>query len=177
VSVGREAREDAFAGFARAQFPELMRLARLLTGNEQLAEDLAQTALTKAFVHWRSVRRADNPTAYLMKIVINCWRSSRQWRLAQSEQPLDTGSDRGVLGGYAIVEMRRDLVTALADLPARQRLVLVLRYFVDLPESQVASLMGCSTSTVRSQASRALEKLRDHAALQTPTTGTGDEIS
>ena len=171
------AREEAFASFARAQFPQLMRLARLLTGNEQLAEDLAQTALTKAFVHWRSVRRADNPTAYLMKIVINCSRSSRQWRLARSEQPLDIGSDRGVLGGYAVVETRRDLVTALADLPARQRLVLVLRYFVDLPESQVASLMGCSTSTVRSQASRALAKLRDHAALQTPSTGIGDETS
>jgi RNA polymerase sigma factor (sigma-70 family) len=138
VTVGQAAGEDSFAEFARAQFPELMRMARLLTGNEQDAEDLTQTTLTKAFVHWRAVRRANDPTAYLMRIAINCWRSSRRWRLDKSERPLDSAADRGANESFGVIDARRDLVSALTDLPARQRLAVVLRYCLDLPESEVA---------------------------------------
>jgi len=157
--------ELEFEAFARARLPELLRLGVLLSGDSQQSQDLTQTALTKAFLHWRAVSTADNPDAYLSTIMVNTWRSWRRRPGFRRERPLTEPHEQGAASPFAVVDDRRDLVAALSDLPPRQRLAVVLRYCLDLPEREAAGILGCSGPTVRSQASRGLAKLRAHPAL------------
>ncbi len=150
-----------FDEFMASRWPGLVRLAFGLTGDRWLAEDLAQTALASAYAVWGRVRRADDPDAYVRRILINASKSRfRRHRL--SEQPSEPGDlpDPAVADAAADVGQRSALLTALAELPPRQRAVVVLRYVEDMTDAQVGALLGCSASTVRSQAARALAKLR-----------------
>ena len=133
------------------------------TGDRWLAEDLAQTALASAYAAWWRVRRADDPDAYVRRILINAAKS-RFRRHRVSEQPGDL-PDPAVAGPADEVEERSALIAALAELPPRQRAVVVLRYWEDMTDAQVGALLGCSAGTVRSQATRALAKLRASAGL------------
>jgi RNA polymerase sigma-70 factor (sigma-E family) len=152
-----------FSAFAASRWPGLVRLAFGLTGDRWTAEDIAQTTLARAFVAWRRVSRADDPDAYLRRILINA--SHRRFRGRRvTEQPGDP-PEIPVDGPADLVGERAALLAALHELPPRQRAVVVLRYWEDLTDAQIAAALGCSASTVRSQLSRALAKLRESPAL------------
>ena len=153
-----------FEEFMTSRWPGLVRLAFGLTGDRWLAEDLAQTALASAYASWRRVRRADDPDAYVRRILINA--SKGRWRRHRvSEHPAEAAPEAAVADPTASVDNRSALFSALQELPQRQRAVVVLRYLEDLTDAQAAALLGCSASTVRSQAARALAKLRASGAL------------
>jgi RNA polymerase sigma-70 factor (sigma-E family) len=153
--------EQRFREFVDARSPALMRLGFLLTGGDQhAAEDLVQTALAKLAAGWRRVAA---PEAYAKQIMyrqqISWWRAStRRGEVVQASPP-----EREARDAHHQSELRLVLRSALARLTARQRAVLVLRYYEDLPEQEVAQVLGCSIGTVRSTAHRSLARLREIA--------------
>ena len=159
--------EDFVAGRGQA----LQRFGYALTGDWALAEDLLQTALARAYPRWSRVLR-DDPEVSVRKIMINTWSSwwRRKWRgeVATGQLPEGAGPD-----SFAAVDNRQALRSALAQLPPRQRAVVVLRYHQDMSEAQVAALLGISVGTVKSQAAKALASLREQAVLAPYRTGSG----
>ncbi|WCH91490.1 SigE family RNA polymerase sigma factor [Streptomyces moderatus] len=152
--------EAQFQEFVRARWSHLVRTAYLLTGDTHHAEDLTQTALAKAYRSWRRVARADSPEAYVRRMLVSC--NSDRFRKRRVAEAL-TAAPPDVAGrdeGYAGVDERGALIGALAQLPPKQRAVVVMRYWEDLSESEVADVLGCSVGTVKSQASKGLAKLR-----------------
>src|SRR5580658_3359099 len=152
----RDRRE--FGEFVAARSGALIGLAYVLTGDQHAAEDLLQTALTRAAAHWGRIHSA--PEAYVKQIIyreqVSWWRRrSRRPETAMAQVP-----ERPVEPPGADMEERLALHEALRALPPRKRAVLVLRYLEDLPEAQVASIMGCSVGTVRSQTHKAIAQLR-----------------
>ena len=155
--------------------PELIRFARRLVGDRHRGEDLVQAVLTRAARNWRQVRQAENLRAYLFTCVVN---ESLSWRrrLSNTELPhlrlIDDQPDQSELGpGFEQRHADRDaLRQALSQLSPVQRSVLVLRYYLDLPDDQIAAQLGCSQSTVRSHAARALSRLRAAPLAATSTT-------
>ena len=150
--------------FERQVLPHLdaaYNLARFIMRNDQDAEDIVQDALAKTYVRWPGI---ENPEAYVRRIVVNHCRNRfrRRRRETLLAEPPDTPA---AAAGVEAVIARRALVTALASLPVRQRAVIVLRYCLDWPEADVAAALGCSAGTVKSQAARALARLRSHPAL------------
>jgi RNA polymerase sigma-70 factor (sigma-E family) len=153
-----------FEEFAAARLPSVLRFAAVLTGDRGLAEDVVQEVLIRASARWQAIAILDRPEAYVRKMIVNeylSWRR-RSWRLVLS----GTGADLhgrpapDHAAGYA----ERDAIWAeLAKLPMRQRAVLVLRYYEDLADEEIAARLGISRATVRSQASRALATLRVRA--------------
>lgn len=147
-----------FERYVEQRSARLVRTAYLLCRDWGQAEDLVQTALAKAWLAWRRV--GDNPDPYVYRILTNThaswWR--RRWRGEVPTEELpelpDQRDHEGEIGA------RDALRAALIALPARQRGVVVLRYFEDMADQEIAAVLGCSAATVRSQASRALAKLR-----------------
>ncbi len=164
-------RRADFDEFVLARSSALLRTAYLLTRDHQLAEDLLQTSLTKAWFAWG--RLDGHPEAYVRKILINTYSSwwRRKWN---GEQPTDELPETGVADGTDGVDSGHDLWDALGRLPRRQRAVVVLRYFEDLTEVQTAELLGCSVGTVKSQTSKAFAKLRIDPALTDDRSGRTD---
>jgi RNA polymerase sigma-70 factor (sigma-E family) len=159
---------EDFSAFVVSRWPGLVRLAFGLTGDRWAAEDIAQATLARAYVAWRRVSQADDPDAYMRRILVNT--SNRRFRRHRvAEQPGDP-PETAVEGPADLVGERAALLTALRQLPPRQRAVVVLRYWEDLTDAQIAAALGCSPGTVRSQLSRALAKLREDPAL-----GEGEE--
>jgi RNA polymerase sigma-70 factor (sigma-E family) len=155
-----------FSEFAHSRWPRLVRLAYALTADRGLAEDLAQTALANAYASWPRVRRADDPDAYLRRIVLNVHRGSfRKRRVAEelTASPPDIAAPVPDPAGEH--GERAPIIAALAALPRGQREVIVLRFWLDLTEVQVAAALGCSVGNVKSQTSRALAKLKGSAEL------------
>src|ERR1700759_3802437 len=142
-----------------ARWPALVRTAYLLTGDPHLAEDLAQTALEKTAAAWGRVRKADNVDADVRRILVNSYlsrfRSKRVVEFLGRENPEVHSSDSAQQ-----IAQRDELLKALATLPKRQCAAVVLLYWEDLTETQTAAILGCSVGTVRSQAYKALRKLR-----------------
>jgi RNA polymerase sigma-70 factor (sigma-E family) len=154
-----------FARFVEAREQALRRTAWLLTGDWGLAEDLVQTALARAWPRWERINRRDDPEVYVRRVIVNTWRtwSRRRWR---GEKASPAVADAPAGGDMATeVAMRMALRDALATLTGRQRAVLVLRVYDDLPEAQVADMLSCSVGTVKSTMSRALARLRDDPRL------------
>lgn len=154
--------EAEFDNFVVARSQALTRSAYLLVQDAGLAEDLVQTALTKAWFAWG---RIDDPEAYTRRIMATTatswWR--RRWiREIPAERPLAYAADAADLEGLA---EGQDVWEALAHLPRRQRAVVVLRYVEDRTEAETAALLGCSVGTVKSQCSKALAKLRLDSTL------------
>jgi RNA polymerase sigma-70 factor (sigma-E family) len=154
---------EQFSEFMVARWPELVRLGLALTGDRWLAEDLAQTALASACRSWWRVSRAEDPDAYVRRILVNA--SNRRFRRRRPAEEARELPESAVADPADGVGQRSDLMAALRELPPRQRAVIVLRYWADLSDAQVADLLGCSEGTVRSQAWRALAKLRVSTAL------------
>ncbi|GAB2746487.1 SigE family RNA polymerase sigma factor [Kitasatospora kifunensis] len=173
--MGSYDEEAEFSGFVQGRWNGLVRTAYLLTGNQHDAEDLAQTALAKVYASWRRVRGSDSPDAYVRRILVNSnFDRFRKRRLAEhpTDEPLEPGGPHPT-DASAQVDQRQVLFAALAALPARQRAVVVLRYWEDLSEAQVAAALGCSVGTVKSQAAKGLAKLRADSGLtdlSTPAT-------
>lgn len=154
-----------FSEFMHGRWSQLVRLGYGLTGDLQLAEDLAQTAFARAYASWSRVRRADNPDAYLRQIVVNANRT-RFRKVRVGEVLTSAVPDLAPAGSSADESGDRDaLVTALMALPYGQRAAVVLRYWLDLTETETAAVLGCSVGNVKSQASRALAKLRTSPVL------------
>jgi RNA polymerase sigma-70 factor (sigma-E family) len=152
-----------FEDFAGVRGQALQRFGYLLTGDWALAEDLLQTALARAYPRWSRIE-SDNPEAYVRKIMVNAWSSwrRRRWR---GEVPTSALPDSAGPDLYTDADRREAVRAALAGLPARQRAVVILRYHQDLSEQQVAQLLGISPGTVKSQAAKALARLRAGGAL------------
>jgi RNA polymerase sigma-70 factor (sigma-E family) len=146
-----------FAEFAAARSSALIRLAYVLTADQHAAEDLLQTALTRAAAHWERIHTA--PEAYVRQIM---YREQVSWwrRRARRRETTMADPPEQAWVPAASAEARLDLLQALRALPARKRAVLVLRYLEDLPEAQVADILGCSVGTVRSQTHKAITQLR-----------------
>jgi RNA polymerase sigma-70 factor (sigma-E family) len=150
---------DEFREFVAMRSTALLRLAVLLTGGDRYAaEDLLQIALMKAYGRWASI---EQPEAYVRQILyrqqVNRWRLRRH-RAETTVPVLPDSAAEGDAGAGS--ELRIALWAALRRLSKRQRTVVVLRYFEDLPEGEVAALLGCPVGTVRSTAHRSLAKLR-----------------
>jgi len=148
--------DEELREFVQARYVDLLRVAFLLTGSAHAAEDLVQAALVKLMRRWHKV---DDPLAYVRRIMVN--QHISWWRRSRREVVTDTPSDRVVRDLAEGVVQREQLQSALRSLSPRTRAVVVLRYVVDLPEADVAAVLGCSVGTVKSQASRGLAKLRD----------------
>ena len=164
----RAADEALFGEYVRARWLHLVRTAYLLTGDRHAAEDVVQSTLTKAYRSWSRVLRSDNPDAYVRRILVRSnldrFRKQRVPERLVDRPPESSGADLA-----DTVAQREVLVGALAELPERQRAVVVLRYWEDLSVAEVASVLGCAPGTVKSQAAKGLAKLRAHPALADPT--------
>ncbi len=153
--------EDDFTDFVAASSGRLLRTAYLITGDEQAAQDLLQTALERTYRRWGRVRRSELPEAYVRRMIVNAatdaWRSGRRHRIVRLDEAYGGAQpDRAVDGVLA----REALLAGVRALPAGQRAVLVLRYFDDLTEAETARVLGCSVGTVKSQHARAIARLR-----------------
>ena len=169
--------DEEFRDFMHGRWPAMVRLAYALTGDQGHAEDVAQTAFARAYASWPKVRRTGNPEAYVRRIVINenlnRFRKHRvAERLTGTLPDSGTGALAGSLAGsLAAADATRQyddrsvLIAALQRLGPRQRAVIVLRYWMDLTEAEIAAALGCSVGTVKSQAARALATLRQSAEL------------
>ena len=160
-----DAEESGFAKFVAARERALQRTAWLLTGDWALAEDLVQTALVRAWPRWERILRRDDPEIYVRRVMLNTWSTwyRRKWR---GERPAAAMPDTAAAGDMAAeVAVRLAVRQALGSLPRRQRAVLVLRIYDDLPEAQVAHLMNCAVGTVKATMSQALAKLRENPQL------------
>jgi RNA polymerase sigma-70 factor (sigma-E family) len=162
-SVSTDSQAADFDEFVAARSTGLLRTAYLLTRDHALAEDLLQTALTKAWFAWSRIER--DPEPYVRKILVNTFASwwRRKWNgehaFAEPPEP-EPGPDH-----HAGADQRQDLWAAMGRLPRRQRAVVVLRFVEDLSEAETARLLGISAGTVKSQTSKALAKLRIDPAL------------
>jgi RNA polymerase sigma-70 factor (sigma-E family) len=154
--------DPSFDAFVAERSTALLRLAYLLTGDRSYAEDLLQSALLRVFRHWSRAGQA--PEAYARQVLVNLSRDRLRRMVRRPREiplPADAELLRGSDSGIDRAIERRAMVRALADLPVRQREVLVLRFFADLSVEQTAATLGCSTGTVKSYTSRALARLRD----------------
>lgn len=150
---------QAFEEYAAAAWPRLYRTSYLLAGNHADAEDLAQQTLVQAFRSWDKVRRSDHPAAYVRRMQTNLFLSQRRPRSRRLEVLTDAPpeSRTATESGF---EDRMELWPHVASLPPRQRAVVVLRYYEQLSEREIAETLGCTTGTVKSTAHRALNALR-----------------
>lgn len=150
----REDERAAFDAFVRARLPELLRFGRALTGSPEAAADLVQDALERTLLAWSRLESRHEPEGYVRRIMVN--RNISIWRKFGRERPTDVISERGAEDRH----FDSDLWHAIQQLPARQRAVIALRYYDDMSEAEIARTLGCSVGTVKSQASKALDKLR-----------------
>ncbi|SCL61825.1 RNA polymerase sigma-70 factor, sigma-E family [Micromonospora citrea] len=154
----RDGTEQEYVDYVSARIPALRRLAFLLAGDEHRADDLVQQTITTLYVKWRRARAADRIDAYVRTMLVRtylserrlAWTRVRLFREAPEPPPFE---DHGV-------EERQVVRAALSQVPRRQRAVLVLRFYHDLPVDEVAEMLGCSPGTVKSQTSRGLATLR-----------------
>ena len=150
----RDEDRESFDAFVRARLPDLLRFGRALTGSPEAGADLVQDALERTLMAWGRLESRDEPEGYVRRIMVN--RNISVWRKHRREHVTAEVRDAGI-------EDRRfdhDMLHALSALPPRQRAVIVLRYYEDQSEADIARILGCSVGTVKSQASKALAKLR-----------------
>jgi RNA polymerase sigma-70 factor (sigma-E family) len=177
--VARSAQAGARA-VARLEFDQfvadsadrLLRAASLITWDAAEAEDLVQECLFRVARRWPRVRKMDHPAAYARTVLVHLGLDEgkrRALRRAELQEAaagrIDEHEDDAAARVLGRVEASADLLQALGELPPRQRVALVLRYFEDLSEAEAAEAMGCSVGTVKSTTSRALERLRSAVDL------------
>jgi len=152
------ATDEDFRGFFAQHYERLCRLGFLLTGDPAQAEELAQDALVRTWRRWRLAGRPDNPETYARKVLVNRHRSLLRRALVEAryryrDRPTEGASD----------EHREDAIVlwaATRRLPPRQQAVLVLRYYEDLSEAEIARVLGIPVGTVKTLARRGLARLR-----------------
>ena len=151
-----------FDEFVATHLDDLLRTAYLIVWDEAEAEDLVQECLMRVACRWPRVRRMERPRAYARRILVNLALDGARGRARRRNElePAAAASATAV-DPLRALDTRAELIDALGRLPARQRAVLVLRYFNDLTETQVAEVLGCKPGTVKSSASRGLARLRE----------------
>ncbi|MFF8628498.1 SigE family RNA polymerase sigma factor [Streptomyces werraensis] len=155
-----------FAAYASAAWARLVRTALLLTGDFHEAEDLVQTTLAKVYARWGRVPPDDVDFYVRRSLVNNNISRTRRRRVTHLLMPfLPERVHQSVQGHAESVESRAAITEALGSLSTRQRTVLVLRYWEDLPETVIAEVLNCSPGTVKTHARRGLEALRSHPAF------------
>lgn len=155
-----QADEADYEEFYASAWPRLYRLTYAISGDVGRAEDAVQSALAKAYASWRRVTSAEHPEAYVRRMAVNEVLGVRRRGWWKSERPGHV-PDVGLPGSTEQEVVDRSVLWhALSTLAPRQRAVLVLRYYEDLSEQQIAEVLGCSRGTVKSQASNALATLR-----------------
>jgi len=147
-----------FEEYVLVRGPALVRLARLLVGDDQLADDLVQDVLAKAYVRWSRIARAEHPDRYVRRMLVNARNS--WWRRAVNRE-VSVPVVREAAVAAADHGDRDALWRLVRALPERQRAVLVLRFYEDLDDTEIAEILGCSPVTVRTHAMRGLARLRD----------------
>lgn len=148
--------------FAGSRLSALLRYAVMLTGDPASAQDLVQETMVRVQLNWRRVTASDSPDAYVRRILTNQFIEQRRgswWRrVLLRADPDETAVIRA---DHADASAERDRMwSLLARLPRRQRAALVLRYYEDLPDREIAEILGCAVGTVRSSISRGLGNLR-----------------
>ncbi len=152
--------DQVFVDFVHARSASLFRTACLLVADRALAEDLLQQALLRAYVGWGRLRDPTAAEAYVRTILVRSaisWRRRRAW---ESEVLVADPPEQPTSDEVAGIDERRTLLPLLRSLTARQRAVLVLRYYEDMSEEQIASTLGCSRGAVKSHTARAMSRLR-----------------
>lgn len=148
-----------FEEYAASAWPSLYRSSYLLTGNHADAEDLAQQTLLEVYRSWAKVSGADQPAAYVRRMQTNLFISGRRPKRRRLELLTDELPEPRP-GPASGPEEHMVLWPHVASLPPRQRAVVVLRYYEQLSEREIADALGCSTGNVKSTAHRALHALR-----------------
>jgi RNA polymerase sigma-70 factor (sigma-E family) len=149
---------EAFGEFVAARSSALLRTAVLLAGGDrQLGEDLLQDAFAETYRRWTRISSVEASEAYTRTILVRL--ATRRWRRRRYEPSLGD-VEEGRPNASADIDLDLDVRRFLSSLPARQRAVVVLRYFDDRTEAEIAHLLGCAPGTVKSHASRALATLR-----------------
>ena len=166
--------DEDFSEFVAARANHLYRQAWLLTGTRHAAEDLVQTALTKAYAAWPRVRRADNPVAYVHGVLMKAFLSDRRrrssWELPFTEPPIDEAAS---FANPVDVQVERlTLVAALEGLSRTDRAVVVLRYWDDWSVADTAQALGLTDAAVKNRSLRALRLLADRLSASTQPEGT-----
>jgi RNA polymerase sigma-70 factor (sigma-E family) len=155
-----DAREADYAHFVRTRTHALLRSAYLLTGDQHLAEDLVQEALARTHRAWLRLERPENAEAYARRVMyhaqVSFWRRPRVAEVLPGEIEAEPSGEDPAEATVQRITLRR----ALLALTAKQRAVIVLRFFEDHTEAEAAQLLGVSVSTVKTQTGRALERLR-----------------
>lgn len=152
--------DQSFEAVVRARYDELLRLAWLLTGDQHQAEDAVGEALAKVLRRWRRTP-VDNPPAYVRRAVVNEVNSAfRRLRTRRRHDARRHGDERGRLTTDEQLADADAIGRALAQLPAKQRTAVVLRFYEDLSQAEAAQVMGCSVGAVKSNCSRGLDRLR-----------------
>ncbi|GAA3685112.1 SigE family RNA polymerase sigma factor [Nonomuraea antimicrobica] len=157
--------EDEFREYVRARGPALLRTAHQLTGHPLDAEDLLQSALTKTYLAWERIEDRRALDGYVRRAMVNI--NISQWRRRRLEEyPSDELPEQAAAGGEPVVsEVHEALEQALRELPERMRTAIVLRYYEDMTEPEIARTLGISVGTVKSTVSRAMAKLRTALGL------------
>jgi RNA polymerase sigma-70 factor (sigma-E family) len=157
------AEEDEYRSFVTARLEPLRRMAYLLCRDWHTADVLVSVTIGKLYRHWRRVSAADNVDAYVRGVLTHVWLDERRrpWRREEPVLDLVDGTGDSSCGHAAAgVADRLTLLDLLAQLPARRRAVVVLRFYCDLSVEQTAEILGIAVGTVKSQAARGLDTLR-----------------
>jgi RNA polymerase sigma-70 factor (sigma-E family) len=153
-----------FSGWAVEQGPRLIRFGYLLSGDQQIAQDLAQEALARVHTRWRRLSDGGNPDAYARAIVVNqlrSWQRRRWW----TERSVTVIAAPGAVPPFDDAAAdRMALWSLVVGLPEKMRAAVVLRFYEDLDDSAIGQILGCSAATVRVHVRKALAKLRSHPA-------------
>ena len=170
MPVAHSTRDTEFAEFFRATWPRLFRTTYAVAGDRLLAEDSLQAAFAKAYSSWSRVQAADHPEAYVRRMAVNEVLGVLRRPWFRSERSTDTPEPVPLPSAEERTVDRDALWRAVCSLPPRQRAVVVLRYYEDLSEAEIADVLGCSRGTVKSTASNALANLRVLDLDADPTT-------
>ncbi|MEU4243716.1 SigE family RNA polymerase sigma factor [Actinoplanes sp. NPDC026619] len=154
----RDGAHEDYVEYVAAKIPALRRLAYVLAGDPHRADDVVQQTITTLYVKWRRARTADNLDAYVRTMLVRTFLDEKRLAWARVRLFRELPEPPPFVDGGA--EDRQVVRAALAEVPPRQRAVLVLRFFYDLPVEEVAAALGCSAGTVKSQTARGLATLR-----------------
>ncbi len=165
---------ESLEGLLAAHGAALLRLALMLTGSSDSAQDLMQDTLVKLHRHWGKVSRADAPVAYAKRVMVNEFKRQAK-RRSNSSAVLVADAHQMVAppGGDAFEDQVADrdrLWSLLVTLPAAERAAVVLRFYEDLSDTQAAELLGCRPATVRANTSRAMSRLRKRIEIEREVT-------
>ena len=160
--------EDGFDEFVDERLDSLLRYASVLACDGDLAQDLVQEVLLRAQQRWRRIGAMAAPVAYVKRMITNEYLSLRRRRAVHNAAVVATAREEMVDDPSGIYNEREVMLARIAALPPKQRAAVVLRYYEDRADPEIAEVLGCGVSTVRSHLSRALATLRAEHVTTAP---------